>query len=621
MKQKDYMNWCQQELSRSADWRRNYDDSWKRYIDLYAGRHYDALNGTDQLTINMVFATINVMGPAVAINNPKFAVNARNPQSAPQAVITEEVLNYMWRTHDFQQEFRLAVNDWLIAGHAWLKFGYKAVKPPEEKKTGDPAGGWDLPASDGEAEGIDDREDVEGSTESEMIITDDRPFMERLSIFDVFVDPDARHPKEMKWIAHRTWRPVDDVKVDERYSATNRKRVTGSAWSRWSSEDGDGRNPADKPNKGACQFAEIIEFYDIKRKKVSTFARDVGTEEKAGFLRKPEPIPFAFGHPFVMMRNYEIPDHFYTMGDVQQIESLQLELNETRNQMLNYRKKFRRGHVYARERFDAEGVKALASENDNILVPVLGDDNPQSAVAPLPAAITPPEFFDQSAMISNDIDRISGVSDYQRGAQQSIKRTATEAAMIQDAANARAQDRLQRVENILGEAGERVVQLLQQFVNDEQVARIVTMPVQGWFTFDKDRISGQFDYSVVGGSTEPQNETFRRQAAMQTVDMSIPFIQAGIVDMPALYQKLLRDGMGMKDAERFIMQQQPAPQGPPGAESSPPPGPGAGGPPGPPPPGAAPGPSPAAAPQSLTPEMFAQLALAQQSQGGMPPQA
>ena len=75
------------ELRRSKRWRHNqaaeFDDNWKRYIDLYAGKHYDAKSGTDQLTINMIFATINVMGPAVAINNPKFVVNAAKPSSIP----------------------------------------------------------------------------------------------------------------------------------------------------------------------------------------------------------------------------------------------------------------------------------------------------------------------------------------------------------------------------------------------------------------------------------------------------------------------------------------------------------------------------------------------------------
>ena len=625
--QSDLLSTYCQQFERSRRWRHNstnnFDDAWKRYADLYAGKHYDKKNKVDQLTVNMVFATINVMAPAVAINNPKFAVNARNPQSAPQAVITEEVLNYLWRTHKMQREFRLAVNDWLIMGHGWLKAGYKATKEPVERKASDAVDQGTNSEGGVDDVGIDDREDIPGNAESEMTVDDDRPFVERISPFDMFVDPDARHPKEMRWIAQRTWRPLADVEADSRYSATTRKKVSGSSWARWSSEDGDARNPVDKPDRGSKTYAEVIEFYDIKRGTVCTFARSSEGNEKAngqGFLIKPEKMPYEFGHPFVMLRNYEIPDTMYPMGDVQQIESLQLELNETRNQMLNYRKKFRRAWLYSEDLFSRDGIAALESEDDNVMIPVLGDSNPASAIAPVPPSITPPEFFDQSAMISGDIDRISGVSDYQRGGQsQNIKRTATEAAMIQDSANSRAQDRLLKIEGILAEVGERIVQLMQQYVTGEQVARIVTMPVKGWFKFDADRIAGQFDYEVVGGSTEPQNETFRRQAAMQTVDLSMPFIDAGIVNMPALYQKLLRDGMGIKDAERFI--NQPQQQGPPGAPAAPgmegqqPP---QGMPPGGPPPGQLP-PGPAAPPQELTPDDFAMMAMEQQG-GGMPPQ-
>ena len=639
MNQAELLNHYSQEFERSRRWRHNsnnnFDDAWKRYADLYAGKHYDRKNGVDQLTVNMVFATINVMAPAVAINNPKFAVNARKPESAPQAIITEEVLNYLWRTYGYQRDFRLAINDWLIMGHGWLKCGYKATKKPKSVKVKDSDSVTAAVQTEdgGDNEGIDDREDVTGNAESELNLgqDDDRPYVERVSPFDMFVDPDARHPKEMRWIAQRTWRPIADVQVDSRYSATARKRVTGSSWSRWSNEDGDARSPEDKPTTSRKTYAEIIEFYDIKRGTVCTFARhgdgnDNNDTNDSGFLIKAEEMPYAFGHPFVMLRNYEIPDTFYPMGDVQQIESLQLELNETRNQMLNYRKKFRRAWLYARDLFDRDGVAALESEDDNVMIPVMGDNNPASAIAPVPPSITPPEFFDQSAMISGDIDRISGVSDYQRGGQsQNIKRTATEAAMIQDSSNARAQDRLTKVEGFLAEAGERIIQLLQQFTTEEQMARVVTMPVKAWFKFDKDRIAGRFDYSVIGGSTEPQNETFRRQSALQTVDLSMPFIEAGIVNMEALYMKLLRDGMGMKDAERYI-QQPPPPQGaPPGAPLPPgmeqqgqPPPPMGGLPPGGPPPGGPPPPG-AGMPQELTPEMFAQMAAQQEGGGAMAP--
>src|SRR5580765_2632391 len=137
MKQSAYLQFCRDELRRSKRWRtdQQYEDDWKRFIDLSKGKHYNSAPKTDQLLINLVFSTINTIAPSVSVNTPKFVVNARKPDSAPQAVITEEVLNYMWRTYSYQSEFRLAVNDWLVTGHGWIKSGYKFVKPPEEKRT------------------------------------------------------------------------------------------------------------------------------------------------------------------------------------------------------------------------------------------------------------------------------------------------------------------------------------------------------------------------------------------------------------------------------------------------------------------------------------------------------
>lgn len=606
MTQGELLNYYQNELKRSKNWRgsstTNYDDEWRRYVELYQGRYIEGTPSTDQLVVNMVFATVNVMLPAVAINYPRFVVNARNPESAATAIITEEVLNWLWRAYDYQREFRLAVVDWIVCGHGWVKCGYKWTKPPEPKAA-EPAS--NLPDDDGGDEGIDDREDKDGNVESEMLQWDeDRPFIERISIYDMFVDPDARHPKEMRWIAQRTWRPVQDVQVDSRYSPVNRRRATGSTWSRWDQSSGhgggDSRSHDEKPSQGAITYCEVIEFYDLKRYKVSTFVAqnsDNAEGNQPGFLIKPETMPYTFGHPFVMLRNYEVPDHFYPIGDVAQIESLQLELNETRTQMFNYRKKFRRAWLYAKDRFDADGTKALESDRDNVMVPVQGDGDPSTAVAPMPVVITPPEFFDQSAMIANDLDRVSGVSDYQRGApQQQIKRTATEAAMIQDASNARAQDRLAKVEGVLSEIAERIVGLMQQYTTGDQIARVVTMPARAWVPFDADRVKGKFDFEVQGGSTEPRNETFRRQSALQVVDAMTPFMQAGVVNMPALAQEILTKGFGIKDAGRFI-QQPPPPAPPPGGPegAAPPPGMEQGAPP------------PEAMPAELTPEMLAQM--------------
>jgi len=578
VKQSELLSFYRSEVRRSKKWRSDegYDDDWKRYIDLYRGKQYDAptpgMPGPgDRLMVNLVFSTINVMAPSVAVNNPKFVVNARKPETAPQAIVVEEVLNYLWRQNRFQDEFRLGVNDNLITGHGWLKCGYKFVKPPEEKKAEDAQAD---PNEEGGDVGIDDREPIVGNVESEMYVYDDRPFLERISVFDMFVDPDARHPKEMCWIAQRIWRPIADVRVDSRYHRTARKEASAKSWSRWQTGDGNGDGRDDKPDKGPKSWCEVIEFYDCKRRTVATFALDGDSQgdDESGFLIKPAAMPYAKGHPFEMLRNYEVSDNFYPIGDVAQIEPLQLELNKTRTQMMQHRARFQRKWLYMKDAFDRDGVAALTSDIDNTMIPVLSDKI-DDVIMPMPAVITPTDFYDQSGLITNDIDRVSGVSDYQRGsAQTAVKRTATEAAMIQDSANARSQDRLAKIEASLARLGERVIALMQQYMTGDQVARIVTMPGRAWVPYDAEYIQGEFDFEVAAGSTEPMNETFRRQSALQLVDASMPFLEMGVANPFGLYQHILNKGFGIKDQRPFIMQ---PPQGDPMTEEQgapPPPG-------------------------------------------------
>ena len=147
--------------------------------------------------------------------------------------------------------------------------------------------------------------------------------------------------------------------------------------------------------------------------------------------------------------------------------------------------------------------------------------------------------------------------------------------MIQDAANSRAQDRLAKIESVLAEIGERIIGLMQQFMTGEQVARVVTMPGKIWVPYDKDYLSGEFDFEVAAGSTEPQNETFRRQSAMQLVDASMPFLQMGVANPLGLYMHILQKGFGVKDVGPLVMRPDQAPpaEGDPNAQGmQPPPG-------------------------------------------------
>lgn len=559
------LNQMRQRLSESRAWRHSddYESKWKRMVDLYRGKHLRAKSAEHRVVVNVAKSTVDVIVPSVSINNPRFNVKARKAEHAAQAVVTEEVINYLWRTYKYQRQFRLALVDSVIIGHGWVKVGYMAAKPPEMKQADK------ISEPTAENEGVADRDpDVEGNSETEKFTNwdDDRPFVERVSPWDIFVDPNARDVDDMRWIAQVVRRPVNDVKVDERYEKAVREKAQGHVRSRFG-EGGqvDARDSGEAPASSETQYVDVVEFYDLKRKEWSTFLSD-GPDVGDGFLRKPTKTPYPFGHPFVMIRNYEVIDHFYPMGELEAIEILQLELNETRTQMLNHRRKFQRKYMYHLNSFDEPAMKAMRSDNDNEMVPFDGDiDDMQKAVMAMPVQGTPPDFYNQSEMIQNDIDRVSGVSDYMRGDAANIRRTATEAAMIQDATNSRAAAKMAVVEEALAEIGEKLVQLMQMYMTGEHVIRVVGVNHPTWVQFDKDYIQGQFDFEVEAGSTQPRNESFRQQQALQLVDAMSPF--GDIVDPARLAQHVLQ-AFGIKDPASFL-----APQAPPEGPGGPPQGP------------------------------------------------
>ena len=533
----------------ARNWRKNenYDNLWQRMINLYRGRQYRGQAVGDRLLVNIAFSTINTLAPSVAIGRPKINVNPRRPEDGDKAVVTESIINYWWQHYECQPQFQLAVKDYLILGHGWVKTGYRFV---EEEKTKD--------IEDSADEAADPKKPTD-DVESDFIIREDRPFLERVDPFDMFVDPDATSMDNARWIAQRTRRPIKDIKNDPRYDYSARKDVGPSSYQRYGDINTTPNFYTTNSYGEEDAYADIFEYYDIDTGEMSVFS-DSGDK----FLIKPIKMPYVFGHPFFMLRNYDIPGFFYPMGELEAIEPLQYELNETRTQMMNHRKRYSRKWLALESAFDDFGRQMLASDDDNVIVPVKGSENLNNVVVPMPALINPPEFYNQSALIQNDIDRVSGVSEYQRGAIPETTRTAREASIIAEAGNARVAEKLVNIENAIARCAANLIMLAQQYLTGEQTVRIVgTEAAPVWLTFDRDYIAGEFDYSVEAGSTAPRNEAFRRDMALQVVSAMAPFAQAGLVNMGKLAEYVLGTGFGIKNASAFLTQPQ-APEAPEG---------------------------------------------------------
>ena len=555
-----------------------YENTWRRLNDLYRGKHWPATTSTksDLIAVNLAFSTINVIAPSVAVNHPKIVVNANQPEDADRAVFVEAVMNHMWRHHDFRRPFRRAVKDFLIFGHGWLKVGWRfteqerSISDAERDDMYDQAvmeaeeAAMEMPDMAGE---MPTDEDIAANLPSTMLsIVEDQPFVERVSPYDVYVDPEATCMDDIAWIAQRIVRPLEDVQADKRYKPSVRKKLTADA----------GLNPAYQDPYDRSQFnaetdrVTLWEYYDIASNTMAVCS-ETGDE----FLLDPTPMPYAYGHPFVMLRNYDIPDFFYPVGDLESIESLQLELDKTRSQLMNDRKRYARKYLYHERSFGPEGREALESDTDGRLVPVVDENKPlNEVVIPMPQIPLSPEIYNYSQIITEDINVVSGVNEYARGSMPEIRRTATEASIIADASNARAADKLAIVEIAIGDIARRVLQLLQQYMTGEAMTRVAQRDGQDMFVeYSRDDIVGEYDFTVEGGSTQPINDTIRKQQAVSLLNAIGPLVGT-VIDPAQLAVHVLREGFNIKNPEKFLMQQQPqAPVDPNSPDGAPPPGP------------------------------------------------
>jgi hypothetical protein len=556
-------------LERTRRWREDqaYDRTWWRLIDLYRGKHWaeTTRSRSDLIAVNLAFSTINVIAPSVAVNHPKIVVSANDEGNSDRAAFVEAVVNHLWRHHDFRKPFRRAVKDFLIFGHGWVKTGWKFL----EQETSLAEAERDLLMQQARLE-VDEfaleSPDLSGALptdeeinanlpETAMMVIEDQPFVERISPFDVFVDPEATCMDDARWIAQKIVRPLEDAQKDQRYKPSVRKRLDADAGvnPQYVSQYENERNRVLDEDR-----VTIWEFYDIAENTMSVFS-----ENSDGFLVDPVPMPYAYGQPFVMIRNYDIPDLFYPMGDLESIESLQLELDKTRSQLMNDRKRYARKYLYHERSFGPAGREALESDEDGRLVPVLDENKSLSdVVIPMPQSPISPEIYAYSEIIENDINTVSGVSEYARGAMPEIRRTATEASIIADAQNARAADKLAIIEISISEMGRRVIQLMQQFMTGDEMARVAKKGGESlWVPYSRDDILGEYDFSVEAGSTQPMNDTIRKQQAVSLLNAIAPLVGT-VIDPTALAVHVLEDGFGIKDPQKFIMQQGPPP--PPG---------------------------------------------------------
>jgi len=409
-------------LAAGKTFRQTREATWRKSEKQYIGKQWDQ-SATDDPTadltvVNVSFGTVQTIQPYITGQEPRFYVEPFSKEATQlNAALQEALLNRIWHHREVgaQAALKAATTDYVIIGDGYIKVSWA----------------------------IEDKASGLGAT-SEVA----QVYIDRVSPWDVWLDPYATSFADARWVAQRLWKTKHEVESDDRYTIPTDFQFAA----REQEEDDEaGQDRADAATTEDDQWVVLVEYYDQERDMLYVFP------DRAGLNDKPWQVVEGISCPIIPIPGYTIPGSPYHMGDLEQIYHLQQELNKTRSELMTHRRR-NVAKIFIKDSALSKDAKdAMMSPIVGQAIPIEGDQPLQDLVMPLSLAPIASENYSSSQQIMDDIREITGVTEYQRGSSPEITRTATEASIMEGAANVKIKAKLAAIENATRQAGEVIL--------------------------------------------------------------------------------------------------------------------------------------------------------------------
>jgi len=533
---KDILNIVLERFEKAAKFRRPHEEKWLRWYKLYRSYTEKREVGAN-LFIPYTFSIVESVQPRLVTtlfaSRPYIGVLPLRPDMVTQARNMENLLDYqLIQRINIVEVASQWIKEALIYGTSIIKVGWRF----ETKKTRTTA---PLRTILGVPVGS-------KVVEQETVVYDD-PKIEHIDLWDFYVDPEATSIDDAEYCIHRIYRTKEHLKkladagiyknIDKVEIRANIINADLGAEER--------RAAVGLGTVGQTDRIELIEYWEDDR--IITVAN------RAVVIRN-EPNPFWHGRkPFVRLVDQPVPHEFYGIGEIEPIEYLQLELNDTRNQRMdNVNLVLNRMWKVLRSA-DIDPAQLVSRPGGFVEVDDMND------IEPLEFIDVTSSSYKEEEEIKRDIDRTTGVYDYARGETTDRRETATTASILSSAANERFKLKIQLMEDMgLRRLGSLLVQLNQQFIDKERVIRILGPDGMFFNTIGPDDIKGQFDVMAIGSTVEP---VVNRDARLNQLTQLYANLQGSpYINHPEFIKKIL-EVANLKDTDRLVLQQQPMASG------------------------------------------------------------
>ena len=167
--------------------------------------------------------------------------------------------------------------------------------------------------------------------------------------------------------------------------------------------------------------------------------------------------------------------------------------------------------------FSAAVEESLSSNRPGEIVklPLRANRRLEDAGQALPQPNMTLDLAGASAVIKDDIERGSGVSELVRGTAEVERRSAAEARILHSAGAGRAADKMMKAQYAASRIGGRMVMLAQKLLSQADVARVVGIDgTIDWIQYDQEEIQGVYDFEIEAGSMAPRDEEAQKNNAL-----------------------------------------------------------------------------------------------------------
>lgn len=331
---------------------------------------------------------------------------------------------------------------------------------------------------------------------------------------------------ESEWIACKLIRPLEEIKNDPMYDEKVRQNVPAA------------RLDEKIYGKSEIMYGVLWEIFDKKNDVYLVYADG---QSDALFLNpmteyynfKIEDDDFPCDWPLSFYVNEEMITKSWGLGDLFPIESQVRELDKTRTQQVNHRKRFNRKYIVTKGSLDAKGINQLKNPEDGTVIEAARGDA-ALAVHPLQDMPMSPDVYNVNSIITEDIQVIGPLGSnaivHGVGKQQD---TLGQSQQVEQSSNTRLADKQRQLSAFILRIYKMTAQYIQQYWGEEMdmlIAGTGSNP-SDWMTFIPQQVQAEFEYDVVPESMTDNSIVYRNQV-QQALTTVVPLLRLASVNPP-----------------------------------------------------------------------------------------